>query len=94
MPMIHNIRPEVLDGAKALDAYKPDWFRYINLELLDLSNSEQCIIGQLRNAGALDDSYGFPFDDSDYRLGFNTRESVESYEALSDEWVTLIEGRE
>lgn len=34
-------------GAEAMDEIRPDWYRDINLSLLDMSEGSSCIIGQL-----------------------------------------------
>lgn len=62
-------------GAAWLDSINPDWYVSINLENLDLSNSETCICGQIFCEDALQlalDSeceYGF---DNGYEYALNT----------------------
>ena len=47
MSFLREFQYEVEKGAEFLDAQKPGWEKKINPELLDLSHSCKCILGQV-----------------------------------------------
>ena len=42
-----SLRDRAAAGAAFLDRVKPDWFKRVNLDTLDLSCDDTCVLGQL-----------------------------------------------
>lgn len=83
---------EVTRGAAWLDENIPNWYRLINLDTFDISESQFCIVGQLNICTEMVEEYqrGFP-----PQLGFDTLEDEDgpSYRELQEAWVNEIEAR-
>ncbi len=56
--LVRNVRR----GAKLLDGLCPDWYKLININILDLSNARNCIVGQL--------GLGYCLNHTDFNNGF------------------------
>ncbi len=94
-----SISERVQNGVNLLNDYAGDWFWMVNLDLLDITSPEECILGQLfgsfqngtRDLGFSYDQYtqslnGFEMVDSEYRS-----EHVASIQAqIEDEWRIAI----
>ncbi len=74
---------EVKAGAEWLDSIMPDWFRKIDINKLDMSRSDQCILGQLELKPRFDrEVYGLELKVHDWRelhwkFGFTVKEGVD-----------------
>jgi hypothetical protein len=66
---IANLEKYVKAGAKLLDSHRPDWFKHIDLETLDMKDVRKCVLGQV---------YG-GFDYGCQRLGFSKLGQLEGY---------------
>jgi hypothetical protein len=87
----------VARGAALLDGRRPGWAEAVDLDELELSSCQYCVLGQLygdfyagRTALGLRESeisapYGFDI--------YSTREGDEDFEALAEEWRKLIRAR-
>lgn len=98
--MSDTITERVARGAALLDVATPGWFEAINLDWLDLSNCNRCVLGQL--AGDFMDAlveYEINPDEARAR-GFEVSVDVEDvsvidaeYDALTAAWRELITAR-
>jgi hypothetical protein len=60
-----DVKARVLKGIQLLEErYGPDWADHIDLDLLDLSSAQFCVLGQLYN-DQIDEDWG----DDDYTAG-------------------------
>ena len=82
-------------GIAWLDEVRPGWEKEINVERLDMSEMNNCILGQLfSNIRMVEFFVGlndFKFVDIK-KHGFDTL-SGESYEVLRDGWINVIQNR-
>ena len=86
-------KKEIKRGAKLLDVARPGWDKNINLEMLDMGDSEFCILGQLYgdfDIGAASFHIDSHMSDEDVDFGFN---SYHFRWLLTREWVALIKER-
>lgn len=73
---LRTVQEHVRKSALKLDAELPGWYRHVNLNRLQMGNTEQCICGQLVNAGLnvsnIKSSEGFSgyYMDIDRKRGF------------------------
>ncbi len=90
-----TIEQRVEAGAAWLDQHRPDWWREVDTDTLDIDDCHRCPLGQLwgcyfRVPIALDDAVAYGFD-SDYADG--TPEYQADVAALNAAWTALIERR-
>lgn len=94
-----SISERVQNGVNLLNDYAGDWFRLVDLETLDITSPENCILGQLfgsfqngtRELGFSFDQYtqslnGFEMTHVEYTSGFAF--SIQTQ--IEDEWRTVI----
>lgn len=82
--MAERLTTRVARGAEYLDEVRPDWWRSVNLERLDLVSGDDCILGQIW------DDYGYAVellrlterDVTDYGFGLVTAASWPRLTAL------------
>lgn len=89
--MVRSVRR----GAKALDSKRLGWHHEINLNTLDVRQTNRCIVGQLRNHlhfNDMDASLGFALYEDDvpenYRL--HKEDNKEAWYYLNDLWIKEI----
>lgn len=95
-----KIPGNVLRGAAFLDEHLPGWDKKIKLDMLDLGNSCNCVLGQQSCARVTYKRYGIvskrlgikPWGRESSRLGFTTW-GRQSYSQLTAGWKALIAGR-
>jgi hypothetical protein len=94
-----SISERVQNGVNLLNDYAGDWFWMVNLDLLDITSPEECILGQLfgsfqngtRDLGFSYDQYTQSLNGFEMTHGEYTSESVASIQAqIEDEWRILI----
>lgn len=83
-------------GADWLDRTLPNWWLRINVGLLDMSNLDLCVGGQLfiekdNGYAAFMEAYGLTPQDAE-RLGFDVSDYI-TYEELDEAWTSLITDR-
>ena len=97
-------RIRVARGAAWLDEHRPDWWRTdINLEILNLRNGDNCIIGQVfkepyHHGAVFGKPRGFNvnLEHTDFNVDhgfFAYGNNLEDYSILQECWVDLICGR-
>jgi hypothetical protein len=93
---VSSIAERVAAGAAFLDEHEPGWWKRIDLPSLDLSDCEDCVLGQLLGC----------YEDGLTELGLDCEQSIflgfgESgllidecdYDELTTEWKRVITGR-
>jgi hypothetical protein len=89
----------VAHGAQRLDLLWPGWWRFVNLDLLDMDVCARCVAGQLNEAQVPYDV--LRLDPYDYVMGFTVdpdatlieRTDAEAFEYLGELWAAEIERR-
>jgi hypothetical protein len=61
----------VAKGADVLDTYEPDWAENVNVDALDLSEPDFCVLGQT--------FYGRSLSGADYSFGLDVLAAAEGY---------------
>lgn len=106
-PTVAHIPEFVEQGAKLLDGFRPAWYKHINLDTLNLSDTRYCIVGQLADGfysyselvdilWANDDRYA---DNEEFAIthGFDfnvrTHESRWIWDYLRERWILEIHDR-
>lgn len=84
-------------GAKLLDENYPGWANKIDLDLLNLSRCDDCVLGQLHPRAHHPfqrglKKIGVNYEDA-WRCGFDTRTCTECWDRLTDRWRRVIEWR-
>jgi hypothetical protein len=98
--MEDRMKTDVARGARLLDQKRPDWYRDINIDTLDMGVCYDCILGQLyRDYGngvhavlAITDepaNYGF----SIHREYGEPPASEKEWKLLADVWIKEIQNR-
>lgn len=104
-----DLDPRVKDGVAYLDEHVPDWADQIRIEAFDITDYNDCVLGQLYGAYdkgvrvhslsvAAEHSLGFNVDS----LGFNVDgvpfandgEEEASWDALNESWHKVIAARQ
>jgi hypothetical protein len=87
-------------GAALLDERRPDWWRLVDLDRLDIGSPCDCIAGQLymgggnyRNWTMVMDSLGLHAEADEAAHGFDGPGLTGDYTALTEAWRTLIARR-
>lgn len=91
----------VADGAAILDEYKPGWLDKINTSILDITDVDRCILGQVYGDDAGDSASGYgyafgwwpcvnpdPLPESAEKMCFYTGDPE-----MRDAWIDLIDKR-
>lgn len=88
----------VLKGIKFLDNVKPNWRTLIDVNALDMIDSQECIAGQVFREESIPlwmDGYGYlilhvmSMDDHDCDYGFYLKSEGSSWEGLTAAWIEL-----
>jgi hypothetical protein len=90
--MMSVVEERVKAGASYLDGVKPGWRDSINVDALDLSDGEKCILGQLYDDyGSALDQLGLSTDQA-RRHGFESDHYVSNISSgmLTDAWEKLL----
>jgi uncharacterized protein YfkK (UPF0435 family) len=94
-----TVDERVAAGAALLDQILPGWEGKINIEVLDIGDSDACILGQLFDGsvpeGVADFPVGFRTDQALHNLGVFSNHHYEmmDYHQLTDAWRVTIQDR-
>jgi len=105
--IVQEFRPRVEKGAQLLDAYDAEWFRKIDTDVLDLENTQFCVLGQLGGGEygtffrmleaigmpdtALETTAAHGFDLT--RHEYETLDAEPAFSALTELWITAAHQR-
>jgi hypothetical protein len=102
-----SVKERVERGAKLLDEHRPGWELKIDLQALDLSSCDRCVLGQIYGSygdgydllGLTDETSPYGFDrELSRQASFISLERLcqdikEDWKALREEWTSLIKDR-
>lgn len=94
--MSADIRNRVAKGAALLDKHNPNWFRDIDLEVLDQDWAGTCVLGQLYGYWGTGLARLFGTDDADDAIHVSNEHGFgrdENFPGLTEEWERVIEQR-
>ena len=93
----------VANGAALLDETHPDWWRTLDLDRLNMSNTRDCVLGQtlgqldepIEESESLYDEFIYGNDIFDFDYGFNSTpwslgSPYISYQELRMEWTRVV----
>jgi hypothetical protein len=95
----------VSEGAKWMDRHRPGWFETLDIELLDISECDVCVLGQI--CGGFSEvvppdgtyssrgyrwaaAHGFAVFFDRYRM----EDTMTAYDALRENWITEVLSRQ
>ena len=99
----NGFRQQIEAGAKLLDEKVPGWVERQNLEKLDISDIDNCVVGQTFPDRPYTEALMELFDEDDeqsalhmslqYGFCIPSDRTYEGYSQLTEEWIEYIEGR-
>lgn len=83
----------VEDGAKWLDGIRPEWFTLVNTDILNMSSTRKCVLGQVFADKASSYSNGYSYAEYEYPFDDYTSSDRNVFADFDEEWIKEINKR-